>query len=159
MTKLTPADLEAEIAWEGTFTAGHAVTALRQMSEDVDGTYLYETGKHPPFHRLGLMTVCIIITRNGFTLVGTSCPIDPANYSVEIGEREARRQAVSQLWPILGYAKVRDLGLPERLAPGGDLHRDTLTRADILSMVDQATAQQREPQPVPGVYGSDDKEG
>lgn len=56
------------------------------------------------------LTIAVLLTANGFTLVGKSAPADPANFDVEAGKSFAYEDALRQLWPLEGYL------LRERLA-------------------------------------------
>ena len=48
-------------------------------------------------------TVCQITLENGYTLVGTSACVDPANFNQSIGEMIAYRNAFEKLWDLEGY--------------------------------------------------------
>lgn len=99
---VTPADIEANITSEFYFTA----------SEGVKGA----SGHNPSSARagtaLGLLTFCVLVLRNGFTVTGESACASPENFDAEIGCKVARTKAVEKIWPLLGYA------LKERLANG-----------------------------------------
>lgn len=49
------------------------------------------------------LTICILVTVSGFTIVGKSACARPENYNAEIGQRLAREDAVRQLWGFMGY--------------------------------------------------------
>lgn len=51
-----------------------------------------------------LLTLCILVLKNGFTIVGKSACASPENYNKDIGERIALADAKDQMWPLLGYA-------------------------------------------------------
>lgn len=90
--RVTPADVEAAIASEWYINAGAAI-----VPDDF----------HPPVpaaHPLNQLTICVLVLRNGFTIVGKSAVVNPANFNAEIGRQVARRDAVEQIWPFLGYA-------------------------------------------------------
>lgn len=87
-------DIDAAIAAENYFTAGEAAEALGQ----------------PTSPALELLTICILTTRSGFTIIGKSAPASPENFDEEKGRAFAREDAVRQLWPLMGFA------LRERLA-------------------------------------------
>lgn len=61
----------------------------------------------PPLERL---TICILVLRNGITVVGTSACVSPENFDAEIGKKIARKNAVEQLWPLLGFRLADKLG-------------------------------------------------
>ncbi|WP_409050126.1 Gp49 family protein [Sphaerotilus sp.] len=53
---------------------------------------------------LSLLTFCVLILRNGFTVTGESACASPANFNAEIGRRIARENAVAKIWALMGYA-------------------------------------------------------
>ena len=99
--RVTPADVEANIVGEYFFTAanglegrfGHRAPETQAISD--------------PLH---LLTFCVLILRNGFTVTGESACASPENFDAELGRKIARQNAVAKLWPLMGYA------LKERLA-------------------------------------------
>jgi hypothetical protein len=52
-------------------------------------------------------TMCVVVMRNGFVVMGKSAPASPENFNVELGRKFAYEDAVRQLWPLMGYA-LRD---------------------------------------------------
>src|SRR6185312_11695912 len=38
---------------------------------------------------LGLLTICIIVMRNGFTVIGKSAPASPENFNADLGRKFA----------------------------------------------------------------------
>lgn len=56
---------------------------------------------------LGLLTFCVIVLKNGFTVTGESACASPENYQQDIGERIALANAKQKIWPLMGYA-LRD---------------------------------------------------
>ena len=97
--RVTPADIEANIAVEDYFTAAEGVSGSRYVV-------------HNPNHRgpLSLLTFCVLTLKNGFTVTGESACASPENFNAEIGRKVARENAVSKVWPLMGYA------LKEKLA-------------------------------------------
>jgi Phage protein (N4 Gp49/phage Sf6 gene 66) family len=87
--RITPTDLDAEIAAEYTFTAAKATQDCPQVPE------------------LGLLTICVLVLKNGFTVVGKSACASAANFNAELGAKIARNDAREQLWPLLGF-RLRD---------------------------------------------------
>lgn len=94
--RVTPADIEANINGEYYFTAGQAVQAT--MADQDELTRL--SGAHSS---LGLLTFCVLVLRNGFTVTGESACASPENFNAEIGRRIARENAVAKIWPLMGY--------------------------------------------------------
>lgn len=56
---------------------------------------------------LKILTLCVLVMRNGFVVVGKSAPASPENYTQEKGEQFAYEDAVRQIWPLMGFA-LRD---------------------------------------------------
>ena len=105
--RVTPADIEAAIVSEHYFTAREGV--LGMLAADGVPPGIYEQANAAP-QPLGLLTFCVLVLRNGFTVTGESACASPENFNSEIGRRIARENAVSKVWPLLGYA------LKEKLA-------------------------------------------
>ena len=102
--RVTPADIEANIAGEYFFTAGDGVHAV-QTSSVANGTSTYNS-------TLDLLTFCVIVLKNGFTVTGESACASPENFDAELGRKIARQNAVQKIWPLMGYAlkqKLSDL--------------------------------------------------
>ncbi|GDY37206.1 Gp49 family protein [Acidovorax sp. NB1] len=111
--RVMPAALQAEIVSEHYFTAKQGcIGALGDAYE-----LLGKTLDNP----LGLLTFCVLILRNGFTVHGVSACASPENYNKEIGERIARENAEREIWPLLGF-RLRD-----------ELARPVLTDADAAA--------------------------
>lgn len=106
--RVTPADIEANIASESYFTASDGRRGAIQM-----GTY---SGREAPqendvdLDALSLLTFCVLVLRNGFTVTGESACASPENFNAELGCKIARKNAIEKCWPLMGYA------LKERLA-------------------------------------------
>lgn len=97
-------DIEKEIQAKG-------LTAARvtpQMIEDsISGEY-YVTGDKavgdsPALPSLGLLTICILVLRNGFTVLGESACASPENFNAELGRKIAREHAKQKIWALEGY--------------------------------------------------------
>ncbi|WP_313331365.1 Gp49 family protein [Comamonas sp.] len=96
--RVTPADVEAEIASEHYINAGDAVLFTN------DGFKLEKDQEQA----LSSITICVLILKNGTKLAGINYgAIDPKQHSAEIGRQEARAQAVERVWELLGF-RLRD---------------------------------------------------
>lgn len=95
--RITPDDISANIVDEVYFTAldGYAGTKPG-TSED----YRYGRINSQP---LSLLTFCVLVLRNGFTVTGESACASPENFDAEIGRKVARQKAVEKIWPLMGY--------------------------------------------------------
>ena len=89
--RITPADVEANISSEYFFTAGQGVA---KESEDYQACWEKS---------LDLLTFCVLVLRNGFTVTGESACASPENFDPEIGRKIARQNAVAKIWPLMGY--------------------------------------------------------
>lgn len=103
--RVMPVDIENSIASEHYFTAeegnfGHQY--LRTINEN-GGVIDYEARKAPP-DALKLLTICVLVLKNGFTVTGESACASPENFNAEIGRQIARLSATNKMWPLLGYA-------------------------------------------------------
>lgn len=52
---------------------------------------------------LKLLTLCVLVLRNGFTVTGESACASPENFDAEIGRKIARDNAVGKVWMLEGY--------------------------------------------------------
>lgn len=95
--RVTPADIEAEIASEFYFTAADGVLGASEMGTRPAGRA----------RALELLTFCVLVLRNGFTVTGESACASPENFDAEIGRKIARQNAVGKVWPLLGF-RLRD---------------------------------------------------
>lgn len=99
--RVTPADIEANIVSEHYFTAEQGAFAAFSPPTGADTV--------PP--ALSLLTFCVLVLRNGFTVTGESACASPENFDAEIGRKIARQNAVQKIWPLMGYElKVRLAG-------------------------------------------------
>ena len=96
--RVTPSDIEANIAAEY-YASGAGAFSNNAMPGDHHAT-------------LRLLTFCVLVLRNGFTVTGESACASPENFDAELGRKIARQNAVNKLWPLMGYA------LKERLSAG-----------------------------------------
>jgi len=94
--RVTPADLEANIASTHYFTAADGEQG-RLMGEGRAPCGI------PSNEALCLLTFCVLVLRNGFTVTGESACASPENFDAEIGRRVARENAKQKIWPLMGY--------------------------------------------------------
>ena len=100
--RVTSADIEANIASEHYFTAEQGAFAAFNPPSGGDTV--------PP--SLSLLTFCVLVLKNGFTVTGESACASPENFDAEIGRKIARQNALDDVWKVMGYA------LKERLHTG-----------------------------------------
>lgn len=58
----------------------------------------------PAVDELRLLSICILVMKNGFMVVGKSAPASAKNFDRELGRKFAYEDAIRQLWPLEGYA-------------------------------------------------------
>lgn len=85
--RVTLADIEAAMEVRYDFTADRAL------------------GPGVPIHlSLQLLSICILVMKNGFTVIGKSAPASPENFNAKLGRQFAYEDAIRQLWPLMGFA-------------------------------------------------------
>lgn len=58
----------------------------------------------PIYDALKLLSICIIMMKNGFTIIGKSAPASAQNFNAELGRKLSYEDAIRQIWPLMGYA-------------------------------------------------------
>jgi hypothetical protein len=106
--RVTPAALEANIASEHYFTAGDGYCGAESMSEAFNSLPEDERELVVP-EPLDLLTFCVLVLKNGFTVTGESACASPENFDAELGRKIARQNAVAKVWPLMGYALKQKL--------------------------------------------------
>ena len=89
--RITPADIENNIIGEHFFTAAQGVAGARAGASSFDLQFLM------------LLTFCVLVLDNGFTVTGESACASPENFDADIGKKIARANAVQKIWPLMGY--------------------------------------------------------
>lgn len=102
--RITPADIEANISSEHYFTAAHGVAGEGVVADWSRTSAMTQEISEKDFAALELLTFCVIVLKNGFTVTGESACASPENFNAEIGRRVARENAVAKVWPLMGYA-------------------------------------------------------
>lgn len=102
--RITPTDIEANIASAHYFTARDGVGGIEFDAGLVDEADSVETHES-----LRLLTFCVLVLRNGFTVTGESACASPENFDAELGRKIARQNAVAKVWPLMGYALKQQL--------------------------------------------------
>jgi hypothetical protein len=129
--RVTPADIAANVASEHYFTAADAMRflwltedlsepghrdAVRRITESIP-TRSYSgacididaNSNNTAQPALGLLTFCVLVLRNGFTVTGESACASPENFDAVIGRKIARENALNKVWPLMGYALKQSL--------------------------------------------------
>lgn len=106
--RVTPAQIEAAISSEVYLNPSH----LPEEGCLVKGNLAQSPYDFEP---LGLLTICVLVLKNGFTVVGKSACASAANFDVEVGRKVARMDAVNQIWALEGYLlkqRIHEAGQP-----------------------------------------------
>ena len=96
--RITPADIEANITSEHYFSATAGVMGADLLDHGSSGFGAAFTGSP-----LDLLTFCVLVLRNGFTVTGESACASPENFNAELGQKIARTNAVNKIWSLMGY--------------------------------------------------------
>jgi hypothetical protein len=97
--RITPDHIQSVIATEHYFTAGQAIRnggITRHVYVDTGKSFSVEQS-------VELLTFCVLVLRNGFTVTGESACASPENFDAEIGRKIARENAVQKIWLLEGY--------------------------------------------------------
>lgn len=112
--RVTPQQIEGVIASSHYFTALQG-SRLAALDAAADGGCL-PAWIAPLAPELGLLTICVLLLRNGFTVLGKSACASPENFDAELGRKIARADAVNQIWPLEGYLLKQRLYLNAQMA-------------------------------------------
>lgn len=95
--RVTPDHIESLIRSEVYFTAADGSEAKHAVirSEYLEGERILAP--------LDVLTFCVLVLRNGFTVTGESACASPENFDAEIGRKIARENAVNKIWMLEGY--------------------------------------------------------
>lgn len=96
-------------------------TAPRITMEDIEanivaeyyanGAGAFSNNTMPVGHytALNMLTLCVLVLRNGFTVTGESACVSLENFNPQIGRKIAREKAIEKIWPLMGYALKNQL--------------------------------------------------
>ena len=112
--RVTPAYIETNIASEVYFTADEGVVGNYANRRAAEGFGTYPSDLPKRHKHLALLTFCVLVLRNGFTVTGESACASPENFDAAVGRKIARANAVQKMWPLMGYA------LKQKLSEGGE---------------------------------------
>lgn len=94
--RVTPQRINDVIASEHYFTAGQGVSGEVSSRDEQSYQFCYESS-------LDLLTFCVLVLKNGFTVTGESACASPENFDPEVGRKAARQNAVNKIWALEGY--------------------------------------------------------
>ncbi|MBD9985665.1 Gp49 family protein [Citrobacter portucalensis] len=91
--RVTPQHIDSVILEEHYFTAYDGIRAANMGVGDAWTAH----------KSTDLLTFCVLVLRNGFTVTGESACASPENFDAEIGRKIARENAVNKIWMLEGY--------------------------------------------------------
>jgi hypothetical protein len=92
--KISLADIESEISHVAYMT-GDRFLKHAEFRHSIDkGVHIKDAA---------VMTICVVVMKNGYLVVGTAAPASPENYDKAHGQKLAYDKCVAQIFPILGY--------------------------------------------------------
>lgn len=97
--RVTPMDIANNIKQVHYFTASDGCKCVYQGGPEFQATD----------GNLDLLTFCVIVMQNGFTVTGESACASPENFDAEIGRKIAFENAKQKMWPLMGYALKQQL--------------------------------------------------
>lgn len=103
--RVSLADIEAAIVDRFFLKGDDLAHASLEVNGVVDA--LSQEQHAAKFPSLRVLTVCLLVMRNGFTVIGKAAPASAANFDCDLGRKLAYEDAVRQVWPLMGYA-LRD---------------------------------------------------
>ncbi|WQY99864.1 hypothetical protein [Salmonella phage VB_ST_E15] len=95
--RITPQHIESVIVQEAYFTAEDGAFGVAIKADIPKETI---SAGH---ESLSLLTFCVLVLNNGFTVTGESACASPENFDPEIGRKIARENAVNKIWMLEGY--------------------------------------------------------
>lgn len=95
--RVTPEVIDAVIASE------HYFTGLNAFNREGSWEGIGDTQRIKSAEALSLLTFCVLVLRNGFTVTGESACVSPENFDSDIGRRIAREKAIEKIWLLEGY--------------------------------------------------------
>jgi hypothetical protein len=98
--RVSLSDIENAIYGEYCFNAG-------EILENDAKVHGYAPAPQQHVKPLSVLTICVLIFENGFTVIGKSAPASPENYDKALGRKFAREDAIRQSWQLFGFA-LRD---------------------------------------------------
>ena len=101
--RITPDDIEANISAEFYFTAHDAIEGLGAKNGGYQAPYCIRRDDNAAEPHTRLLTFCVLVLKNGFTVTGESACASPENFDAELGRKIARQNAVEKVWPLMGY--------------------------------------------------------
>ena len=84
--------------------------SLQSMKDNIAGEFFFTASdalnalQMPALPPTEVLSICILVMKNGFSVIGKSAPASPENFNAELGRKLAYEDAIRQVWPLEGYA-------------------------------------------------------
>lgn len=91
--RITPDHIRQTVVDEFFFTA----------AQGISGAYPIPAHSIDLPDAVKLLTFCVLVLQNGFTVTGESACASPENFDAEIGRKIARQNAEQKIWALEGY--------------------------------------------------------
>ena len=95
--RVTPAQIQTKIKKEFYFTANEGVYGNTFLNSPEETKIFVHQDP------LKLLTFCVLVLDNGFTVTGESACASPENFDPEIGKKIAKDNAIQKVWALEGY--------------------------------------------------------
>lgn len=82
-----------------------------RVANTASASHVISKALQPPVV-LAAFTICMLVMKNGFIVIGTSAPASPQNFDQALGRHLAQEDATKKVWAHMGFA------LKDRLASG-----------------------------------------
>ncbi|WP_151775910.1 Gp49 family protein [Acinetobacter colistiniresistens] len=100
--RLTPDHIGSVIVSEHYFTAAQGDAKAIEDWAFVNGS-LNGAAMRPVPKALELLTFCVLVLKNGFTVTGESACASPENFDKLLGQKIAYENARNKIWQLEGY--------------------------------------------------------
>lgn len=100
--RVTEYHIASLIVSKNYFTAGDGYAGALVASDEFNKLPENQRLVQPP-EQLDLLTFCVIILKNGFTVTGESACASPENFNPEIGRKIAYENAYNKILMLEGY--------------------------------------------------------
>ena len=109
--RVTPERIHDVIAGVYYFTAANGVDGLVGAPSGCGIDF-------PDREALRLLTFCVLVLKNGFTVTGESACASPENFDPDLGRKIAKENAINKIWPLEGYLLKQSLHESRMLSYG-----------------------------------------
>lgn len=98
--RITPDHIKSKVLGTYFFTGLDGATAVLPDLATI---------KNQEVQSLSLLTFCVLVLENGFTVTGESACASPENFNEEIGRKIAYENAIDKVWLLEGYLLKQNL--------------------------------------------------